>query len=156
MEQQNIDMDTAAKEHWQHHHTQRHSATLRFHGEGWRVFLGKTKISTNLKHKLLDHTAGKAAKAYWSGKTCFRDIDVNLVDWKTIAKVVQGQTISMRRWTAKFTTGFCAMGLRMTQMKKWPTADCPRCGQPNEDTDHILQCPNIESQKLWDSAVQQL
>jgi len=47
------------------------------------------------------------------------------VDWKTIAKVVQGQTISMRRWTAKFTTGFCAMGLRMTQMKKWPTADCP-------------------------------
>jgi len=95
MEQRNIDMDTAAKEHWQHHHTQRHSATLRFHGEGWRVFLGKTKISTNFKHKLLNHMAGKAAKAYWSGKTCFHDIDINLVDWKTIAKVVQGQTISM-------------------------------------------------------------
>jgi len=67
---------------------------LRFHGEGWQVFL--KKISTNLKYKLLDHMAGKAAKVYWSRKTCFRDIDINLMDWKTIAKVVQGQTISMQ------------------------------------------------------------
>jgi len=62
--------------------------------------------------------AGKAAKAYWSEKTCFRDVDVNLVDWKTIQTMVKGQTISSRRWTAKFTTGFCATGLKMTQMKK--------------------------------------
>jgi len=40
--------------------------------------------------------------------------------------------------------------------EKRSTADCPQCGQPNEDTDHILQCPDIDSQKLWDSAVQQL
>jgi len=155
-EQRNIDMDAAAKEHWQAHHTQRQGTTVRIHGEGWRVFLGKRKISTNLKRKLLDHTAGQAAKAYWAGKTCFRDIDIDLVDWQTIANVVQGQTISMRRWTSKFTTGFCATGRRMIQLKKRATADCPRCGSPNEDTDHILQCPEVESQQLWDSAIQQL
>jgi len=114
------------------------------------------KASTNLKTKLLDHTAGQAAKAHWSGKTCFRNIDVNLVDWRTIATVVKGQTISARRWTTKFTTGFCATGTRMVQMKKRPTADCPRCGHHNEDTDHILQCPHSKAQQIWDTAVQQL
>jgi len=88
------------------------------------------KISTNLKNHLLDHTAGKVAKEYWSGKTCFRDIDVNLVDWKMIEKVVKSQMISMRQWTAKFTTGFCTTGHRMVQMKKGkqliaPDADIP-------------------------------
>jgi len=42
-EQQNVDMDTAAKEHWQHHHTQCHGTPLRFHGEGWRIFLGQKR-----------------------------------------------------------------------------------------------------------------
>jgi len=54
------------------------------------------KISTNLKNHLLDHIVGKAAKEYWAGKTCFHNIDVNLVDWNTIKKVVKSRMISMR------------------------------------------------------------
>ncbi len=71
MEQWNVDMDAAAKEHWAQYHTQRHGAPLRFHGEGWRIFLGPKKISTNLKDHLLGHTAGKVAKTYWARKTRF-------------------------------------------------------------------------------------
>jgi len=41
-------------------------------------------------------------------------------------------------------------------MKKRQTADCPQCGHPNEDTDHIIQCPNKESQTLWDSTIKHL
>jgi len=123
-----------------------------FTGKDGESFSGK-KISSNLKKHLLDHTAGKAAKEYWSKKTCFRDIDVNLVDWKMIGKVGRSQTISMQQWTSKWTTGFCATGHWMVQMKKRQTADCPRCGHPNENTDHILQCPNTESQAIWDAAI---
>ncbi len=39
---------------------------------------------------------GKASKEYWARKTCFCDIDINLVDWNMIEKVVKSQMISMR------------------------------------------------------------
>jgi len=118
--------------------------------------LGPKKISTNLKYHLLDHTAGQAAHDYWAGKARFWGLDINLVDWDTIEKVVAGQTITMRRWMTKFTTGFCATGCCMRQTKLRQMADCPRCGHPNEDTNHILQCPHPDAQLLWDMAILQL
>jgi len=33
---------------------------------------------------------------------------------------------------------------------------CPHCGYLDEDTGHILQCPNPEAQTIWDSAILQL
>jgi len=118
--------------------------------------LGPKKISTNLKYHLLDHMAGKAVRAYGAGKTHFWDIDINLMDWTTIEKVIKGQTINMQRWTIKFITGLCAMGCQMLQTKQCPTADCPCYRHPNEDTSHILQCAHPDSQLLWDSAILQL
>jgi len=123
-------MDAATKDHWAHHHTQQQGAPIWFHGEGWRIFLGPKKISTNLKYHLLDHMARKAAKAYWAGKTCFWDIDINLVDWSTIGKVVQSQTISMHRWTTKFITRFCTTGCWMVQIKNGQLPIAPAVATP--------------------------
>jgi len=122
----------------------------------WRIFLEPKKISTNLKYHLLDHTAGQAARDYWAGKARFRGLDTKLVDWETIEKVVSGQTITMWRWTTKFTTGFCATGCHMVQIKLRQTVACPCCGHPNEDTSHILQCLHPDAQLLWDTAILQL
>jgi len=116
-EQCNVDMDREAKTHWIENHTNRHSQQVRFHGKTWRIFLGPKKISTNLKYHLLDHTAGQSAQNYWAGKARFQGLDTKLVDWETIEKVVSNQTITMRRWTTKFTTGFCVTGCRMVQIK---------------------------------------
>jgi len=88
--------------------------------------------SMNLKNHLLDHTAGKAAKEYWAGKTCFCNINVNLVDWKMIEKVVKSQTISMHQWTSKFTTGFCTTGCQMVQMKKDQQPTVPNVDIPTK------------------------
>jgi len=119
-------------------------------------FLGPKKISTNLKYHLLDHTPSQAAHAYWTGKARFWGININLVDWDTIEKVISGQTITMCRWTTKFTTGFCTTDCRMVKIKLQQMADCPCCGYPNEDTSHILQCPHPDRQLLWDTAILQL
>jgi len=70
--------------------------------------------------------------------------------------VITSQTINMRQWTTKFATGFCATGCRMAYNKQRNTADCPWCGYLQETTVHILQCPNLEAQRLWDSAILQL
>jgi len=136
-----------------------HTTTRGTHMVSWGSqdnFFGPKKISTNLKYHLLDHMAGKAAKVYWAMKTCFWDIDINLVGWNMIEKVTQSQPISMQWWTTKFTTGLCTMGHQMFQTKQWPTADFPHWGHPNEDTNHILQCAHLDSQLLWDSTILQV
>jgi len=95
-------------------------------------------------------------KKYWAGKKQFQDINITLVDWTMIKKVIKSQTIYMQRWTTKFVMGFCAAGSRMVYQKQRPTADCPCCGKPQEDTTHILQCPQQESQCLWDITLLEL
>jgi len=35
-------------------------------------------------------------------------------------------------------------------------ADCPQCRCPQETTSHILQCPQPESQSLWDGTILEL
>jgi len=114
------------------------------------------KISTNLKYQLLEHTTGQAAWAYWSGKTCFQGIDIQQVDWSMVETVLKNQTISMHRWMVKFATGFYATGSQMIYDKQWKIAECPCCRHPQETMAHILQCPNAESQTLWDDSILQL
>jgi len=64
--------------------------------------------------------------------------------------------ISTQWWTTKFATRFCATGSQMVYHKCRPTAECPHCSYPLEDTTHILQCPQQESQHLWDAAILEL
>jgi len=86
-------------------------------------------------------------------KKQFWGININQVDWTTIEMVITGQMINMRRWTTKFVTSFCATGSRMAHTTQCPTTDCPWCGYPQETTSHILQCPQPESQNLWDTTI---
>jgi len=48
------------------------------------------------------------------------------------------------------------MGTQMVKTKLLPTVDCPCCGHPNKDTGHILQCPHLDVQLLWDLTILQL
>jgi len=89
-------------------------------------------------------------------KKRFWDIDITLVDWTTIEKVVKSQTINTQWWTTKFVMELCVTSSRMAYQKQRPMADCPCCGTPQEDTTHILQCPQQESQCLWDIALLEL
>lgn len=44
-------------------------------------------------------------------------------------------------------------------LKKWgrqTTNLCPRCGQPETNTSHPLQCPNPAATALWDNHITQL
>jgi len=50
MEQHNVDMDKAAKEHWQQQQHQQQRTLICFVGESWCIFVGQKKMSTNLKY----------------------------------------------------------------------------------------------------------
>jgi len=61
-------MDQAAKKHWQKIQL---SPDLTMHsllGEPWELWLVNKKVSTAVKHQLLEHTCGQAMREYWSNK----------------------------------------------------------------------------------------
>jgi len=97
MEQCNVEMNAATKEHWNQQIQQpvQRGTLIRFHGETWRIFPGEKKASTNLKYCMLDHIADKVAQDYWSAKKCFQGINIHQVDWAMVEKVLKSQTISM-------------------------------------------------------------
>jgi len=105
-----VDIDKAAKEHWHQQQNQQQRTSIHFAGESWHIFMENKKMSTNLKYQLLEHTAGQVAQTYWAGKKCFRDSNIQQVDWTAIEMVITSKTINMRQWTTKFATGFCATG----------------------------------------------
>jgi len=95
-------MDQAAKKHWTKIQTNPDPTMHSLLGEPW----DNKKISTTVKHQLIKHTCGQAARDYWSNKSQFRGMDIESIDWPTIQSAVTGMMIKQQRWMTKFTTGF--------------------------------------------------
>ena len=70
-------------------------------GEPWELWLENEKISTEVKHQLLDHTCRQATWEYWANKTQFHGMDIQSIDWTTVHTVVKGMTINriLCNWT---------------------------------------------------------
>ena len=55
----------------------------------------------------------------------------------------------------KHLSGFSAMGRVMFRRGEWKHSNCPRCGQHNEDAQHIVRCTGPPAIKGWDEAISQ-
>ena len=58
-------------------------------------------------------------------------------------------------WMAKHLSGFSATGRVMFRRGEWKHSNCPRCGQHNEDAQHIISCTGPPAIKGWDEAISQ-
>jgi len=143
-------MDQAARNHWTKIQTDPDPTMHSLLGEPWELWLDNEKISTAVKHWLIEHTCGQAARAYGSNKSRFHGMDIKDIDWPMIQSVVMGMTIKQWRWTTKFTTGFCATGQMIQQWGKGESVACPRCNHDMETMGHILQCPNTTAHEIGD------
>jgi len=125
-------------------------------GEPYELWLDNEKISTAVKHRLIEHTCGQATRDYWSNKSRFRGMDIESIDWPTIHSVVTGMMIKQWRWTTKFTTGFCTTGQIMQWWGQRELVACPRCNHKTETMGHILQCPNTTAWQIRDRNIKGL
>ena len=58
-------------------------------------------------------------------------------------------------WMAKHLSGFSATGRVMFRRGEWKHSNCPRCGQHNEDAQHIIRCTAPPVIKGWEEAISQ-
>ena len=56
---------------------------------------------------------------------------------------------SFNRWTCKWLTGFCGIGLMLRIYKHQHHTKCPPCNTDDKTTTHVLCCPHTTATQLW-------
>ena len=80
----------------------------------------------------------------------------NMIDWKAHGRAFRDIPLGKKRWLTKHASGHCGVG-RMLQRWKWQShSECPRCGQDDESTPHILRCPDIGARAHWRACLHHL
>ena len=152
----NVDMDTQAKCHWEEHYATAQQCQQYIQGEPWPVWIGGNKICHSLRTQILDHINGTVAREWWLEKKTIPAGASSLVDWEVGAVALQQSKHGRRHWAVKHSSGFCGVGKMMALWKKWPSANCPRCGIPNETAAHVWTCSGGGANFVWETALTRL
>eukprot|EP00978_Attheya_sp_CCMP212_P037712 scaffold180512_cov44-Attheya_sp.AAC.1 len=76
------------------------------------------------------------------------------MNWQACKGAARLLGVGLRFWKTKHVTGIFANGEWMHRWKFWTHSNCPRCGQPDKDAYHIIQCPEVTP--LWTKAIELL
>jgi hypothetical protein len=111
-------------------------------------------ISSHLAKSVRTHIQKNNIREYWKGKMHFSEETMGTIDWDTLQKSVP--QFNRYKWLSKFVTGICGVGYMLKIWKHQSHSLCPRCGQDNEKTEHVLLCQESSATQVWDKAVEDL
>jgi hypothetical protein len=126
------------------------SCTIRQRGDSGNF----EPISSHLASTVLKKIQNSNIKDYWKRKKNFSDTTVNLIDWEGLKK--SASTYDRIKWLSKFVTGICGVGHILKLWKHQAHSTCPRCGQEDENTQHVVVCKELSAKLTWDKALTQL
>jgi hypothetical protein len=144
---QNIQMDNLAKVYWMQHSS---TAPVLYpiSDEGFQVWLGDRKLSSNHSSVFFDHIHGKTILAWHASRHRFPACHTRKIDWDACGAALRRLPLGRRRWVSKHTSGFCGVGTKMLKWREQPTAACPRCGE-TENARHVWLCQEPAVYFVW-------
>ena len=149
----NIEMDSLAKLFWEDS-VGRQDRQHRIHGETHFISVRGNKIGSSLATGLYSACEGHKLKNYWQERKNIPAHRISSINWAACAGAARLLGIGLRFWKTKHVTGIFANGKWMHRWKFWTHSKCPRCGEPNEDSSHIVRCPAVSP--LWSQVVEPL
>ena len=111
-------------------------------------------ISSHLASTALNHLQQSDIKEYWRKKKTLSTTMMNTIDWEILTK--SAKNYKRIKWLSKFVTGICGVGYMLKIWKHQAHSSCPRCGQEDETTQHVLLCRETSSTETWDTALDNL
>ena len=97
------------------------------------------------------------AIAWWRYKGRFREgVQYKDVDWAVMATTTTESSFAMRRFISKWTCHHIGVGRMMNFRKARVTNTCPRCGEAQETTLHVLRCQSKPARRQWKKGVRRL
>ena len=155
----NVEMDRRAKDFW--HYLvldESYDMTPKSHPiykEGWMVYCAGAKISQPSRKALYSQIQDPDTINWWQRHGRFTAVASELIDWHANKQALKKEALGLRRWTTKHASDNCGCGVTLVQWKKQSDDHCPRCCE-SETTTHILRCPAMGAQAVWDTSIRTL
>ena len=85
---------------------------------------------------------------WWRYKGRFQEqVRYTDIDWEVMKITTTKLSFAMRRFVSKWTCHHIGIGRMMNLRKSRAYNKCPRCGEENEDTLHVLRCRSKSARK---------
>jgi len=155
----NIEMDIDAGLHREAH---KHDKTdnIPLPNERTTVWLDNKKLAHFDKHELYSAIHGRAytyptdkrtwsCLQFWQNREQLTNQALIHIHWHALGKALRKYPNRKQRWLAKHETGQCGVGRMHLRRKYQDHSQCPRCGQTDETTQHIIQCQATSATTEW-------
>ena len=150
----NILVDNMAKAYWNHlNHGDHTPAPQRFGDEAWALHYQGNKLNRLDKAALYHAIMEPTAKEYWRHRGQLQAEDIANIDWELIGSAFQSLTHAKQRRVTKHAAGHFGCGTKMKLWRFQDHSECPRCPEPIEDPQHILNCPALSARACWNTAL---
>ena len=127
-----------------------------FGNETLPVYFQGRKLSRFHKPYLYEEIYGKILKDHWAERHSIGLSEMELIDWKANKKAMGQESHGKRRWLCKHLSGHCAVGRQLKRRHWQKHSNCPRCNAEDENTKHVLQCPDVRADNKWRTALDAL
>jgi len=116
-------------------------------------YTGNRCIEKSFATEIRDYINGQTTTTYWLK---LRELTKGIwkkIDWESIGRAMQEIPVNQHRWVAKYVSGHFATGKNMCRWQFQSSSQCLRCGDPQEDKHHILNCHAPEARELWEKSL---
>jgi hypothetical protein len=113
------------------------------------------KLSHIDKSHLYQELFGPRTIKYWNNH---HDIPIPTncdIDWKASQTAAKKLPQGLRRWKAKFASGWIGVGTKLKQYKWQDHSTCPLCKAPSETVSHVLHCKDPEAVRFAKTRIQE-
>ena len=158
MEYLNIGCDQMAKEQMRRVlHQDFHQFDLDMHYTGWNVKANTIKQIGDLDKDIYDFIHTKRTQKYWENKDpTSRRRYQEKIDWDAIGGATKELSQKKLIWMVKHVSGHSAVGTVMKRRGVRLRSNCPRCGTPDENTQHVTTCKDRDATDLWNAQLNDL
>lgn len=122
----------------------------------WQIMINGIPVSSDLSTAVKEQSLAPPAEEYWKSKGKLDKTPATHVAWAELGTAMQESKLTRRHWVTKHCTKRCAVGRVMLRRKEWTHSKCPRCGQDNETTTHVLTCTFPDAKQLWEDSIANL
>ena len=103
------------------------------------------KISHINRTHLYQELFGPRTLKYWSDHHDISIPTICDIDWKASQAAAKKLPQGLRRWKAKFTSGWIGVSSKLKQYKWRDHFTCPLCNAPSETVSHVLHCKDPQA-----------
>ena len=148
-EQLNVDCDTLAKLWWKQTHINPQIFNGRLPGECMELHIQGVAIKQHLDKSIFSHCSRPAILQTWQRRRNMSTQAQISIDWNLVHTAMKRIPHARRLFVVKHISNRSATGIQMQRRKVRNIDNCPRCQQPHENNDHIMQCQHVEAQEQW-------